>query len=69
MIHIYLAGSSTTPAPKGRYSHVADVAYGNIILVAGGYRGNVLDDLLAYGVPVSVSRNTVSVDFTLFNVV
>ena len=45
--------------PKGRYSTVAVAAFGNVLLITGGYRGNVLGDLLAYTVPKSVARNKV----------
>ena len=45
---------------KGRFSHVAVPAFGNLLLVVGGYRGNVLGDLLAVTVPQAVARNQVS---------
>ena len=35
---------------------VVAAAFGNTLLISGGYRGNVLGDLVAYRVPVSVAR-------------
>uniref|UniRef100_A0A6I8P4P7 Multiple EGF like domains 8 n=1 Tax=Ornithorhynchus anatinus TaxID=9258 RepID=A0A6I8P4P7_ORNAN len=37
--------------PGGRYSHVAAVLGGSVLLVAGGYSGRPRGDLLAYKVP------------------
>ena len=45
---------------KGRFSHVADVAFDNTLLIVGGYRGNVLGDMIAYTVPTTVAKNWVS---------
>ncbi|KAH0631676.1 hypothetical protein JD844_006126 [Phrynosoma platyrhinos] len=39
---------------RGRYSHVATVMNGNVLLVAGGYSGVPRGDLLAYKVPTFV---------------
>ena len=41
--------------PKGRFGHVATVARGNLMLVVGGYSGQVLDDLLVYKVPSAIA--------------
>ncbi|XP_078092162.1 multiple epidermal growth factor-like domains protein 8 [Mustelus asterias] len=41
---------------RGRYSHVAAVMNGNILLVAGGYSGRPMGDLIAYKVPIFVSQ-------------
>ncbi|XP_048450825.1 multiple epidermal growth factor-like domains protein 8, partial [Rhincodon typus] len=41
---------------RGRYSHVAAVMNGNILLVAGGYSGHPMGDLVAYKVPIFVSQ-------------
>ncbi|XP_025111697.1 multiple epidermal growth factor-like domains protein 8 isoform X1 [Pomacea canaliculata] len=40
---------------KGRFGHVAVPARGNLMLVVGGYCGQVLDDLIVYKVPPAVS--------------
>ena len=45
----------------GRVSHVAAAAYGNILLVAGGYSGYVRDDLVAFKFPQFVAPPTVSI--------
>ncbi len=55
-----LSGTITnSEAGKGRFSHVADVAYENTLLIVGGYRGNVLGDMIAYTVPKAISKNWV----------
>ncbi|XP_072326218.1 multiple epidermal growth factor-like domains protein 8 [Scyliorhinus torazame] len=41
---------------RGRYSHVAAVMNGNILLVVGGYSGQPMGDLIAYKVPIFVSQ-------------
>ncbi|XP_051901341.1 LOW QUALITY PROTEIN: multiple epidermal growth factor-like domains protein 8 [Pristis pectinata] len=41
---------------RGRYSHVAAVMNGNILLTAGGFSGRPLGDLVAYKVPIFVSQ-------------
>ncbi|GCC43952.1 hypothetical protein chiPu_0028317, partial [Chiloscyllium punctatum] len=41
---------------RGRYSHVAALMNGNILLVAGGYSGYPMGDLVAYKVPIFVSQ-------------
>lgn len=42
--------------PKGgRFGHSAAVAHGNILLIAGGYAGHVLGDLIAYKVPKMIA--------------
>lgn len=47
--------------PKvGRFGHSAAVAYGNILLIAGGYAGRVLGDLVAYKVPSLIASSHVS---------
>lgn len=40
---------------RGRYSHVAAVMEGRVLLVAGGYSGVARGDLVAYKVPLFVS--------------
>ncbi|KAK2844814.1 hypothetical protein Q5P01_011473 [Channa striata] len=42
---------------RGRYSHVAAVMEGRVLLVAGGYSGVALRDLVAYKVPLFVSSD------------
>uniref|UniRef100_A0AAR2IQ65 Multiple EGF-like-domains 8 n=1 Tax=Pygocentrus nattereri TaxID=42514 RepID=A0AAR2IQ65_PYGNA len=42
---------------RGRYSHVAAVMDGRVLLVAGGYSGVALGDLVAYKVPLFVSSD------------
>ncbi|MFT7800605.1 multiple epidermal growth factor-like domains protein 8 [Arapaima gigas] len=42
---------------RGRYSHVATVMEGRVLLVAGGYSGVARGDLLAYKVPLFVSSD------------
>ncbi|XP_067365540.1 multiple epidermal growth factor-like domains protein 8 isoform X2 [Channa argus] len=44
-------------AVRGRYSHVAAVMEGRVLLVAGGYSGVALGDLVAYKVPLFVSSD------------
>ncbi|XP_043935354.1 multiple epidermal growth factor-like domains protein 8 [Protopterus annectens] len=39
---------------RGRYSHVAAIMNGNVLLIAGGYSGVSMGDLLAYKVPIFV---------------
>jgi len=56
----HFSGYRSNPT-KGRFSHVAVPAFGNTLLVVGGYRGNVLGDLLAFMVPQVVARNQVNV--------
>ena len=46
---------------QGRVSHVAVAAYGNILLVAGGYTGYVRGDLIAFKFPPYVAPPTVSI--------
>ena len=55
-----LLTESTGPDSKGRHSHTANVVNGNLLLVLGGFRGNVLGDLWSYQVPSTIARNTVS---------
>ena len=43
--------------PAGRIGHVAVIAHGNVLLVHGGYNGIVLNDLLAYKVPLFANKN------------
>lgn len=45
---------------QGRVSHVAAVANGNILLVAGGYSGYVRGDLIAFKFPPIVAPPLVS---------
>ncbi len=40
---------------EGRYSHVAAVLEGRVLLVAGGYSGVARGDLVAYKVPLFVA--------------
>lgn len=42
---------------RGRYSHVAAVMDGRVLLIAGGYSGVALGDLVAYKVPLFVSSD------------
>lgn len=42
---------------RGRYSHVAAVMDGRVLLVAGGYSGVARSDLVAYKVPLFVSSD------------
>jgi len=42
---------------RGRYSHIAAVMEGRVLLVAGGYSGVARGDLLAYKVPLFVSSD------------
>lgn len=44
-------------AVRGRYSHVAAVMEGRVLLVAGGYSGIARGDLVAYKVPLFVSSD------------
>ncbi|XP_057690185.1 multiple epidermal growth factor-like domains protein 8 [Corythoichthys intestinalis] len=44
-------------AVKGRYSHVAAVMEGRVLLVVGGYNGVTRGDLVAFKVPLFVSSN------------
>lgn len=44
-------------AVRGRYSHVAAVMEGRVLLVAGGYSGVARGDLVAYKVPLFVSSD------------
>lgn len=44
-------------AVRGRYSHVATVMEGQVLLVAGGYSGVARGDLMAYKVPLFVSSD------------
>uniref|UniRef100_A0A1A8GFI9 Multiple EGF-like-domains 8 n=1 Tax=Nothobranchius korthausae TaxID=1143690 RepID=A0A1A8GFI9_9TELE len=46
---------SNGEAVRGRYSHVAAVMEGRVLLVAGGYSGVARGDLMAYRVPLFVS--------------
>ena len=45
---------------RGRFSHVAVPAFGNTLLIVGGYRGNALGDLGAYTVPLAIAKSLVS---------
>lgn len=49
MIFTFL--DSRYPKQQGVFAHAADVRNGNILLLAGGYHGNVNADLLAYTLP------------------
>ena len=42
---------------RGRYSHVATVMEGRVLLVAGGYSGVARGDLVAFKVPLFVSSD------------
>ncbi|XP_059823923.1 multiple epidermal growth factor-like domains protein 8 [Hypanus sabinus] len=41
---------------RGRYAHVAALMNGNVLLMAGGFSGRPLADLVAYKVPIFVSQ-------------
>ena len=41
--------------PYGRFSHVAVAAYGNLLVVAGGFSGYVRGDLIAFKFPSFVA--------------
>ena len=41
----------------GRYAHTAVVANDNLLVVSGGFRGNVLNDMLALNAPPSMGVN------------
>ena len=47
-------------AMNGRYGHIALPAFGNTLLVHGGYRGNVLKDFIAYTTSVNIAKSPVS---------
>uniref|UniRef100_A0A2I3HUT4 Multiple epidermal growth factor-like domains protein 8 n=1 Tax=Nomascus leucogenys TaxID=61853 RepID=A0A2I3HUT4_NOMLE len=58
--HQWVSGAELAPPgtpegraapPSGRYSHVAAVLGGSVLLVAGGYSGRPRGDLMAYKVP------------------
>lgn len=49
--------SSGGGSVRGRYSHVAAVMEGRVLLVAGGYSGVARGDLVAYKVPLFVSSD------------
>nr|KAG5710511.1 hypothetical protein BaRGS_013157 [Batillaria attramentaria] len=51
--HTYFTGLNAIT--KGRFGHVAAVAHGNLMLIVGGYSGQVLDDLIVYKVPSAIS--------------
>ena len=55
---IFFSGGEGGPGP-GRFSQVAVAAYGNILLVSGGYKGSVLADLMAYTVMLPLAKNKV----------
>lgn len=44
-------------AVQGRYSHVAAVIQGRVLLISGGYSGVARRDLVAYKVPLFVSSD------------
>ena len=52
--------------PRGRVSHVAATAYGNLLLVAGGFSGYVRGDLVAFKFPSYVAPPQVSMQFKQF---
>jgi hypothetical protein len=54
------AEAGKTMQRRGRVSHVAAEAYGNILLVAGGYSGYVRSDLIAFKFPPIVAPPSVS---------
>ncbi|CAH1785464.1 unnamed protein product [Owenia fusiformis] len=53
----WTGGVASSGFVGGRYSHVASVAFGNTLLISGGYQGTALGDLIAYKVPPSMARN------------
>lgn len=48
------------PDSKGRHSHASLVVNGNILVVLGGFRGNVLGDMWSYQVLSTIAKNIVS---------
>ncbi|XP_041369444.1 multiple epidermal growth factor-like domains protein 8 [Gigantopelta aegis] len=58
----HFSGLSSVMPKKGRFGHIAGVAYGNIVLIAGGYSGQVRGDLIAFKVPAAVSPHQSSID-------
>uniref|UniRef100_W5L7W2 Multiple EGF like domains 8 n=1 Tax=Astyanax mexicanus TaxID=7994 RepID=W5L7W2_ASTMX len=56
--HQWVSGGESlrhrSQSSRGRYSHVAAVMDGRVLLVAGGYSGVALGDLVAYKVPLFV---------------
>lgn len=50
VLAVYILLGRAAP-PSGRYSHVAAVLGGSVLLVAGGYSGRPRGDLMAYKVP------------------
>ncbi len=59
MLFLFVSASSKTYF-GGRFSHVSAVAYGDILLFVGGYRGNVLGDAIAFKVPLPIAKNKVN---------
>ena len=59
MPQCFFSGYSPLTYP-GRYSHAAATAFGDTLLVVGGYRGNMLGDVIAFKVPTSIATNKVS---------
>ncbi|XP_067662212.1 multiple epidermal growth factor-like domains protein 8 [Haliotis asinina] len=56
--HTHFTGLSTATLPRtGRFGHIAVAAYGDVMLLAGGYSGKVHGDLLAYKVPIAVAHH------------
>ncbi|KAF6034616.1 hypothetical protein EB796_007071 [Bugula neritina] len=47
---------------KGRHSHASLVINENILVIIGGYRGNVLGDIHSYKVLPSIARNSADAD-------
>ena len=60
-VHLCVVEPTYTPVSKGRYSHASSVVNGNLLIISGGFRGNVLGDLWAYQVLSALSLNTVSI--------
>ena len=58
----------TMPAAfkANRFGHVSVVVSGNIMVSVGGYRGNVLGDLIAYKVPPAVAISIVRFKIYIF---
>ncbi|XP_071958650.1 multiple epidermal growth factor-like domains protein 8 [Antedon mediterranea] len=54
------ATNATIHHPRGRFGHIAAVRNDNILLIAGGFSGTALNDLIAVKVAGSVATNSAS---------
>ena len=59
MHNVSFIGADARSSIDGRYAHSAVVANDNLLIVTAGFRGNVLDDILALTLP-SVMTSDVS---------